>query len=163
AMLNGFAELNERVLDGLSHLTGNRRSQRRHLAIPANPQVTPQSPQAGKLAQRVEVLRTARSPAVYARLCNELAPVFVFPEGVSAQLPAELKMLEDLIGGLLLFFELCGFSKYRTIFKERPLAIGCLAMNVLNKRNQLFPWLAVNTAVFAGINGGKLPLFLPRQ
>src|SRR5262249_4204223 len=160
-MLNGIAELNQRVFKGLSHLARRGSAQRRHLTVPAQPEDTPQNLQASELRQGIKMLTSRRPAAVDARFRDELAPCFVIPKSEGAGLSALFKMFQDLVCNLLLFFKFCARRKPGAIFKQGLLATGCIAGNQPHIANSSFQGLTALSPVLAGINRCELPFFLP--
>ena len=75
-----------------------------------------------------------------------------------AKLAATLEMGEDFASDALLIFVRRITRELRSVLDERFLRVGGFAMNEADEADQLIPGPAMRVSVFAGVNGGKLPL-----
>ncbi len=159
AILDGITKLHERFFDFFAHFAGRRRAEGGHLAVPAAGEVLAQVHEARKLAQGLKMFGEARASVFYFCRFDELAPSLVREERERAKLSAILEMDEDFAREAFLILERMLMRKLWAEFEERFLGGGGFAVNAADKADQLVPGLAVCVAIFAGVNGGKLPLF----
>src|SRR5260370_14697406 len=101
----------------------------------------------------------ARASVFYFCRFDELAPSLVREERERAKLSAILEMDEDFAREAFLILERMLMRKLWAEFEERFLGGGGFAVNAADQADQLVPGLAVCVAIFAGVNGGQLPLF----
>src|SRR5882724_5062375 len=92
-----------------------------------------------------------------------MAPGLVSEQRERAKLSTAFEVREDFASDALLILECMFMGKLRAEFEEGLLRVGSFAMNETDEAGELVPGLAMRAAIFAGVNGGELPLIFSRK